>query len=352
MAPLLACLLFASLPEVAAQQAERLAKLDKLALRVEHSVYICPAAADPLDSANWQVPWERNTFPSELTVVRPYALMHFLTDDPDLGYAPVTASIADNHYTQVQDRLDDQGDAVYTVVPGRVGAGVFAWSPILQAFDLHMMDSGTPYLNVAALLGREDVRLVRSSPECDTYGVSVPDDGYRHEFEIDLDPCGTPTRVHDRLILDRAGVRPIERTQYVRATREIDGAALPVDVCVVHVNPNVVDYSTVDHLVVTGIDSNPDLTLDSVRIDPPHRSARITIEQNDGQFVRLRYDAAGALVESKITGGPEPISPESATLVSRSSLRWRWIVPGAAGAVGLAAMAILAFTSRRGIRTA
>lgn len=358
--------LILAVPGIAPEQmaqivAERLQALDHLRIEYVHCVRIAPLHGSPLDRTRWEGIWDTDTgtdladtFEHRITIVRPNALDEWFTDLPDEGYEPVDASVFDGRYVSRHVYPDRDGRDHYSIVGWNVEAGVFRWCPVLQVFDLHVVDSVIPQLNLLRLFEEYDVRLIRSAGGVHTYTVSVPmlEYDYTQHFEFDLNGRGTPLRFRTTTEYhaeDLSGANTANtREQFVLATAEVNGAELPTEVVVAGYNLHVVDYYGVHHIVVTSYEVADDLTAESVRIEPELRNSVVTTYRPDHTVLYTTYDVDGQIVEEAETYGPEPWD-EDAQVVPRSSLSWRMAIPVVAVLTGVAVVLVLRFTSwRRG----
>lgn len=328
----------------------RLQQLDGIVLEIRERRYRTPRAVLPLDRSHW-VPSLQGALADghqrRLTIVRPNALLELLTDVPERGYEPVSYSLVDGEVVSHSVRPTQSGRELYGVIDG-LPLDIFIHTPILQIFDIHLISSSIPHLNVAGLLGEQGASLQRQVGGIRTYAVSVPmsDLGATFNYEFDLNERGTPIRLKS-LYEFRSPSGPqttlFEREQFTIRTMEVNGAELPAETVIVSDSPgNVsIDYRTILLVEVTSVSVRPELTVADVRIEPRVRNSIISTVRYGGILESQEYDESGRLVAS------DSSSPEGKRFAGRESLRWRMAIPWAAGTVGLTVAGLLTFASRR-----
>ena len=344
-------LLFGGVPPDEMRQivADRLGRLDKLVIEVTAEVLTCPTDVSPLDPNNWTRYGEVYGFPHRVTIVRPNVLDEDLTDEPEKGYVPVVASLADGRYAQRHVRPGPRGFTLYRIGEDSAEHGTFRWMPLLQIFDVHIQDSPIPQLNTLRLFDEYEVTLRGAGESTSTYEVSVPapEHGYTCRYEFDLNGRGTPLRFKTVLEFDAPELLPGTWEMHVLDVVEVNGAELPSEAVVTIDNPNVGDdYYGVHHFLVTApVRVDESLTDEDVRIEPDLHSAVVVTISADATEVRRTYDANGDLIDEELLLSPQSLA--DGTYASRESLRWRWLIPGGAGALGALAVVALHLVVRR-----
>lgn len=321
------------------QVAARQARLDRLTLAVDCTMYVCDGDVSPLESAAWRHP---NQYPFELSIVRPDYRLEFLRNEPELGYIPVSSAVIDAVYTSRRGPTET-GVWIYEILPNVGVAGTLNFCPLAQLFDLHLQDSTIPRLNLLEVFRRFEPTLVEQHAASATYRADVPMNGFTSRYEFRLNARGTPLWVRTELLYDDPGLRSAVWEQHTLATTECNGAELITEAVVTIQNPNVGTHYGVHHFIVTDYAQDPDLTKESIRLPVEQRNAAVSDYSADGiSRVKRYYDAQGNLTrEIPLLGFPEPLDklpalsagPDQAPAQSRA---WLSVSGLGAAAVGVA----------------
>jgi len=341
--------------EMAAIASERLSRLDHLVVELTVKCFGIHSDAPSFDPADWDQPGGfSSVHPYRLTIVRPNVLAEYLRDEPEAGFVPNVTSVFDGMTTGYNIR-PYKGKRFYGVVPLPVANTPVTWDPVLQVFDIDMIDSSIPQLNVVRLLEEHSAVCVRSAGGIYTYSVSIrPDDYHEERFDFDLNGRGTPLRVRSVFDYDQAEAAYDIYEQFVLATTEVNGAEFPLETVAFHYsNPRMPNYYNVFVYSVTDVRSEPDLTPESVRIDIDRRNAVVTEALPDGREVQTWYDENGTVEKTEewygVTWTMEEMERiQALPTLSGAALPWRMFIPPVAGAVGVATALGLWFVSRRG----
>ncbi len=322
--------------------AQRLSRLDRLIVEFNCAMHAAASDSDPFDPASWGDRTEN--YPHRMTIVRPNVLDQSLRDEPERGYEPVTDAVFDAQF--VRQYLTPRFGAAraYLVSPFDVQVGNYRGTPTLQFAEVHLQDSTISQLNLLRLFDEYDVELLGCDGDVSTYRAIVPMDSWTSIYEFSLNPRGTPLRCLTTLLLPEP-LKPGTWEMRTCATTEVNGAEFVSDAVIVVSNPNLGVASVgVSHFSVNSVEHCDWLDESHVRIVPDYRDARVTVIEPDGSLDHRRYDSNGLLVDSIVTAGA---SPSDIGIVSRDSLRWRWIIPPLAVATGVATLLGLRALSQR-----
>jgi len=333
-----------SVEELRELVSDRSARLHRLVVELEHTVYTVPMGSSPFDRARWK---RIEAFPYRILLVRPNLLAEYLKDDPEHGYVPVVASVHDGTYTSRHVRPNRFGQTTFVHAAHEVQAGVFTATPLLQVMDIHFQDCTISQLNVLRLFEERDVEVVRAAAGIVTCVAAVPMPGYVAHYEFDLNERGSPVRLRTVLEYDDKQLLPATWEQSTIATEEVNGAEFPTETVVTIHNPNVTnEYIGLHHLLTKSVRVDEGLTAESTRIELVPRNSTISEFRGDGSNVIRYYDSNGNVTRTQeLLAGPAPIDP-SVRYVPRDSLRWRMAIPPICLALGLGVGLAFAYVSR------
>lgn len=335
--PLLLIALLASVGQAWPQLLVR--QVDDVFLAYRHSFAIAPNGADPFDPAGWQPADMLSEFEHELTLDRPEALNHFLTDRPDLGYVPLVESIRGGEYRSLQEGRD--GRAYYNHVVGQVEGGMLRFNPILQALDFHIVDSPIPLLTTSRLIDEFGAVVTHRTPEHTRMEATLPATADRpaiYHYEFDLKPSGYVTRMLSTITFpDDGKLEPITREMRVLAWLETEDGELPLDVVFVTWNPNVVvEYGSVNRVEIDAWEF--DIASGGTAFEIEERNAIVDRWMPDGGTDRMVYDEHGVCVQREEWGRYSGRKPARASLLGSGA---------ALAAAGLLAALPLFLVTRR-----
>ena len=326
--------------EMGAIVAQRLACLDKLVVEYAYREYRVPSDVPPLTRDAWEF---ESTLPDgfqhRITIVRPAALDEFLTDMG--GWVPVHYSVYGSGVVSRHVRPTSSGRVFYEV-SNYVNHGGFNWTPALDVFDIHIMDSTIPSFNLQRIFEETDVSLVRWVGDVSTYTATQEMAlGMTQHCEFDLSTRGTPLRIKTILEWSRPDGTPVavSHEQFTLATEEVNGAELATEVAIVTAPPAQagLDCVGIALIEVTSVELHPELTADDVRIEPVHQNSVINTWDyfSENKLTSQAYDENGQLIVH---------NPGS---VSRPHYAWRGAVPWVAVAVGLGTALGLVYLGRQ-----
>lgn len=315
--------------------ASRMQQFDRLVADVEHTWFQVPRDISAFDPANWRQVVTLNLHRHRVTLARPILLDEWLTDDPAAGFEPVAASAAPTGYASSQTIRagTHAGKQLFVVYPGQVQHGSFAWTPLLQVFDLHVQDSRIPLLNTKSLFDTGLVSLVGENNGICRFKALLPGSDVNASYEFDLSPAGTVTYWKSTYEIVRPeGLQPFTWELRALEISTIGGVELATDVVCVIDNPNVDEDRGVHRFRISNTQFAPGLTPESVQIVPSTSNSAVTTHLACGVAYHRVFDANGIMTsEQELINVSTPEPPRQAAASPRP-------------AIGLLALASLAAT--------
>lgn len=283
--------------------AERRAAMDRIEFTAESFLAASLANTDPLIESNWEIaelPGFSGYHAHHVAVAHPVVLHHFMTDAPEVGYAPVRYMVGPDGLTSKLGTLTDDGLTVYAQSP-RLEHGVHSWSPILALVDVQLRDCPVNGVNLAGLFASGKMNLVSSTSDRAIYSATLTDSPAAYTVEAELDALATPWRVKVTVQWPHAPAWTVE--QHTRATTTIRGFRLPTDAIFVTDNPTVGQAMPemsgrrgVAGVRLTSWGENDALAAESIGFDIIRQSAVVVSYDAQGRPSSQKYDSHGNLV--------------------------------------------------------
>lgn len=278
--------------------ADRQARLDRITIEAECSLYLAPLDARYDEPNRWDGPFDPGDGAiRQLRVVRPDVL--------EIDLAADRGEIARSYFSphsvvQKIAQTGSGGEAFYFVHEDAVTSSCFTMMPMLQLVDAQVHGSFVRGLTLESLLTDYPVNVIGASDEATTYAVDVvPTEvsGWIEHYDFDLNSRGTPLRFH--LFKERTSGAPFsfDREMITLATQELGGAELARE-AVVMMKDSAATHQGIYRISVCDASELPSLGAADIQITPATRNAIVTYRRPDLVEETYHYDSGGVLVAS------------------------------------------------------
>lgn len=319
---------------------QRYTALSAISAVYQHSIYVSPRNAPPLDASSWNLVREPLSF--HITISRPNVLVRLLDERPDLGFTAVDYHICDDRYMARWVQPDREGRQIIERSENSTQHGLFTWSLALEAFELRFSTRPERYESLLTLLDAGRLEVLGTDGERFACRFTDRlDDGAACEHFCEIDQFGLATQTTTLIYPADPALTPITMTCVVLASRDFCGVSVPDDIAMIVDNPNVASAPgrTVQRIALSSIELADGPEIAKICDEPILCNANVTEYQSDGTRVRRIYDTDGQVIQTDRIGAFAAGSGRS----DERKLAWTWLAfPTAAGfiMIGFVAWAV------------